>query len=543
MKLIFMKKVLFSFLLGVTSLGFSQMTMIGSASQMSGGCDCYQLTPNSANLRGAIWSPQAIDLTNPFDMTFNVYLGAFDGADGMMFVLQQFSTGVGDVGANMGYKDVAPLNAQPISTMSLGIELDTWPSAPAVPGETIPTHTGINSNGSNDHNILAPIALPSLENGGYHSFRVVWNPTLNIISMILDGTPYFAHNINIPATIFAGNPIVYFGFTAATGGATNEHRVCMYRNASFTQTATSVCPEVPITFTSTSTSDLNNIIQYSWDFGDGSPLGTGSNPTHTYTTPGNYTVELTMMDISGCTDVATVSITVQPDLTVNLVPTNISCFGEVDGEATATPTNGTSPYTYLWDDGLGQTTTTATGLAAGTYTVIVTDANSCDDTLTTTIIEPTEIFITGVMSYDNGTSNGAIDATITGGTTPYASFLWSTTETIEDISGLAAGDYTLTVTDDNGCTKDTTFTVLSSVGLDDLGTAGFVIYPNPTQGVFNVKGIGSYGLIVADAAGRVVHAENTTGTTTVNMNDFERGIYFVQITIGDARYMEKIILH
>ncbi|MBL7898764.1 MAG: hypothetical protein JNJ99_09535, partial [Crocinitomicaceae bacterium] len=80
-----MKKSLLILAGALSSAGFSQMTMNADASILAGsGCNCYQITPNSANKHGAIWSPTAIDLTDPFDMTFYVYLGTNDtwGADG-----------------------------------------------------------------------------------------------------------------------------------------------------------------------------------------------------------------------------------------------------------------------------------------------------------------------------------------------------------------------------------------------------------------------------------------------------------------------------
>jgi PKD repeat protein len=619
-----MKKSVLILAAAISSVGYSQMTMVSSANMLvPSDCNCYQITPNSANPKGAIWSPVTIDLTQSFDMTFNIYLGTNDvwGADGMAFVLQQNPSGIGDIGYTLAYHDLAPVNTPAISSQSFAIEIDTWNSSPTIATDIASDHIGVSSNGSVNHNLGGPYAVPNLEDGLYHTFRVVWSPSLTTIAVLLDGAPVFSLNLNITTAIFAGNPNVYFGFTGSGGGSYNEQRVCMNRNASFTQDLTSICPGFAVTFTDNSTSDLNNILDYTWDYGDGSPLDPTQNPSHTYSTPGTYTAKLYMTDVSGCYDSAQVTITVLPDLIIDVVGQNPTCFGDTDGEATATSQNGTGPYTYTWDDPLVQTTQTATGLlsnttynvdvidnlgctgsgtvtigetpeiivdiirddascfgstdgqveavmtngvapftfvwddpstqttnpatglGAGTYSVTVTDANGCTATASTTVNQPSEIFISGVVTYDNGTSNGTIDATITGGTTPYASTVWSNSATTEDISGLTSGTYTLTVTDANGCTKDTTFNMKSSVGIGEETLNPFEIFPNPSNGTFQVKGVDSYLISISDASGKLVYSTNANGLQNININFVEAGVYMIRIEQDGFVYTEKLIIH
>jgi len=616
-----MKKSVLILAGAISSVGYSQMTMNSNAS-MFGDCNCYNITDGTTNKRGAIWSPTSIDLTQDFDMTFQIYAGSVDGAaDGMAFVLQQNPTGIGEVGNALGYVDNLAPNVPQISVKSFAIEVDLYNSSPAVATDIASDHIAVESNNSNNHNLVAPVAVSNIEDGAYHAFRVIWSPSLQVMTVMLDGNFVLAYNSDIITNIFTGNPIVHFGWTASTGGIAGTHRVCMYRDAQFTPDVTAICPHLPLDFTDNSLSDLNNILSYTWDFGDGSPLEMTQNPNHTYTNPGTYDVELFITDISGCDDSVTVQITVLPDLIIDVVGQNPTCFGDTDGEATATSQNGTGPYTYTWDDPLVQTTQTATGLLAnttynvdvidnlgctgsgtvtigetpeiivdiirddascfgstdgqveavmtngvapftfvwddpssqttnpatglgvGTYSVTVTDANGCTATASTTVNQPSEIFISGVVTYDNGTSNGTIDATITGGTTPYASTVWSNSATTEDISGLTSGTYTLTVTDANGCTKDTTFNMKSSVGIGEEILNPFEIFPNPSNGTFQVKGVDSYSISISDAAGKLVYSTNANGLQNININFVEAGVYMIRIEQDGFIYTEKLIIH
>ena len=116
-----------------------------------------------------------------------------------------------------------------------------------------------------------------------------------------------------------------------------------------------------------------------------------------------------------------------------------------------TTTGGTGPYTYAWDN--GDTTATADSLASGTYTVTITDSNSCQNTQVFTLNDVGGTTISGTTVTDatcNGGSDGAVAISVSGGTTPYT-YAWSNGDTIEDVTGLKEGTYTVTVTDSAGC--------------------------------------------------------------------------------------------
>jgi len=123
---------------------------------------------------------------------------------------------------------------------------------------------------------------------------------------------------------------------------------------------------------------------------------------------------------------------------------DVSCFGAGDGYATVVATGGVTPYTYLWDDGTSQTTSTSIGLSGGVYEVTVTDGNGCTATASVTIDEPAELTAIAetIQHVDcQGASTGIIEVIPAGGTPPYT-YLWSNGSTDMVVTGVPAGIYT-----------------------------------------------------------------------------------------------------
>ncbi|MAY84472.1 MAG: hypothetical protein CMP59_10105 [Flavobacteriales bacterium] len=166
---------------------------------------------------------------------------------------------------------------------------------------------------------------------------------------------------------------------------------------------------------------------------------------------GTYTVTIT--DANSCTTTASATITEPTALNSSIISqVNVSCNGGGDGSAIASASGGVAPYTYNWSS--LETTATISNKAAGTYTVSVTDANSCGPSVSTvTISQPSQIgaSITPLSFINcNGDATGSAIVNASGGTTPYT-YNWSTSANVATVSGLTAGSYTVTVTDANGC--------------------------------------------------------------------------------------------
>ncbi len=213
---------------------------------------------------------------------------------------------------------------------------------------------------------------------------------------------------------------------------------------------------------------------------------TASTQNATGLASGIYNVMVT--DRDGCTASTSATILELPAVIVSASSpvysggTNISCHGAEDGQATAIPGGGTAPYTYIWDDPSVQTTQTATGLAAGTYTVAVSDANGCQAQALVNLSEPDAIVGSLVERVDIlcfGNNTGSITVGASGGNPPYT-YAWNTNpvQTGTSINNLLAGLYVITITDLNGCNGFTEVEISQpespvSVSLDIQNTSCF----------------------------------------------------------------------
>ena len=179
---------------------------------------------------------------------------------------------------------------------------------------------------------------------------------------------------------------------------------------------------------------------------------------------GLYTV--TVGDASGCTTTATVQIVQSVAIVITVNNNVLQCNGGMTGLAMATPTTGVGPYTYSWTPTgpPAQTTQTAVNLGAGTYTVLVTDAQNCSNTATVSFSNPPATTVTVSHTDETcfGQCNGTATVSASGGTSPLAYQWLPGGQTTTSISGLCGGVYTINVTDAKNCVQSQTLQVVSA---------------------------------------------------------------------------------
>lgn len=198
-------------------------------------------------------------------------------------------------------------------------------------------------------------------------------------------------------------------------------------------------------------------LTYAWSPNVGTSATVNNLPVGTYTA--------TVTDKYGCIATVTKAITQPLPLAVSATFTNVGCNGGANGTATATVTTGTgtAPYTYSWSPG-GFSTSSISGLSIGTYTVTVKDAKGCTKQSTATITQPPALTIKStVVNANCNQSDGSASVTGSGGFAPYT-WSWSGGQTGANVSGLAAGTYTVTIKDLNLCTTSVPVTLANIAG-------------------------------------------------------------------------------
>jgi hypothetical protein len=442
-------------------------------------------------------------------------------------------TGTGnftEVSGNYSYNVVDFNGCTTIATLNVA-----QPSALQATGNT----TSILCNGGTNGSITLTVS------GGTAPYSYLWSN--GAITKDISGVSGGAYNVTITdasgCTTLSSFTITQPSTLSATSSSTN---ISCFGGANGTASISANGGTTPYT--------------YSWNV-------SGSGSSLAGLTAGNYSVNVT--DANGCTTSATYTLTQPTALAVHITKVNVFCNGGHNGRATATPSGGTAPYTYLWST--GATTAMITGRPQGNYTVTVTDANGCSKSGIICITQPARISITPSTTNVScfGGSNGTASAVVSGGTPAYT-YLWSTGGNTNSISGLSNGSYTLTVTDAKSCTSTKTVSISQPTALSisitstnvscnggsngsasaslSGGTAPYTYAWNNSNSTANNNTLsaGTYSLTVTDANGctnttTVTISEPTTlsastSMTEVSCNGGNNGTASVTATSGTAPY-------
>jgi hypothetical protein len=249
-------------------------------------------------------------------------------------------------------------------------------------------------------------------------------------------------------------------------------------------------------------------------------------------------------DANNCNVIHFVNIHEPDSLELHANIFNVSCAGGNNGAIDITATGGTGNKSYLWSN--DSTSQDLFNLTSGNYILEVRDQHGCSTTQSFEINEPQfPLVVNAVVTGTDGNS-GSIDATVTGGTEPYA-FEWSNTTNTEDLDSLSPGNYTLTVTDASGCVSNGQFTVQNTAGINSMADASdsFKLYPNPASNFvhveWNEKLIGQ--LEIEDIKGRKVYESRINQSKTdLDVSLFEEGIYFVRVFSKNETAISRFIV-
>ncbi|NLA25420.1 MAG: T9SS type B sorting domain-containing protein [Bacteroidales bacterium] len=278
-------------------------------------------------------------------------------------------------------------------------------------------------------------------------------------------------------------------------------------------------------------------LPFTLDAGAGYSIYEWNNPSYngqqiiSVSETGTYSV--TVSDDYGCSGSGQITLTANPEINLSLDKTDPSCYNEATGSITATVSGGTPSYTYAWNN--SQTSSTINNLQANQdYTVTVTDNAGCTISETISLVNPPQLIAEiNTVSAECGQADGEASVTVTGGTGTY-SYQWSNNATSSTITGVMPGNYTVTVTDENGC-KVTISTTINAFGSGDVSITeiqSIDCYGN-TTGVLQAE--------MLDGFPPYQYAWSTSNTNSNIINNLPAGTYSVTITddtgcVGVATY-------
>jgi gliding motility-associated-like protein len=248
------------------------------------------------------------------------------------------------------------------------------------------------------------------------------------------------------------------------------------------------------------------------------------------------TFGVTVSDANGCTLSRSVVITQPAAIVLSISGSNLTCAGNGTGSATVGIAGGTAPYTILWSN--GATTATVTGLGLGTFSVFVTDASGCQQSTQLTLTQPNPIVASLVSTTNvscNGGANGTATITATGGVAPYT-FSWPNGQSAATGTGLAAGAYTATVTDANGCFSTVNLVITEPAVLQ-------VIQVLPTHVSCRGGSNGTASAFIQGGSSPYSFAWSNGGVGQA-VNGLSAGTYFVTVTDGNGcRAFSSVIVN
>ena len=250
----------------------------------------------------------------------------------------------------------------------------------------------------------------------------------------------------------------------------------------------------------------------------------------------------------GCSTKSFVSIYILQNPISSLTTTNNGCLSNCSGVLSASTTGGSPPYTYSLTNS-SCTTIPCSNLCNGLYNFSTKDAFGCSSFNIFSIANAVNI-LSSTISFTNVScatcTNGALKVSASGGNSPYT-YTWSPTGGNSVIaSGLAVGCYTVKVQDAKGCFVNSNYCISSPNGIEATGLTlnDVFIYPNPAQTFVNIEYNGApFDYTVFNNLGQIIlFGKQVINKATINLNQFAKGIYFVEVESGNNKIHKKVVL-
>jgi len=492
-----------------------------NGSATASGNDCYQLTPAVGTQNGTVWYADQIDLNEPFDLSFEMLLGYTDvnGADGMCFVLHtQGTSAIGATGGGMGYLNFGT---------SLAVEFDTYQNQSPY-SDPAYDHIAIQRNGNVTHtsadNLAGPVQMnatnANTEDGQNHPVRIVWEPSTQLFSVYFECVLRLQTTIDITNTIFGGQNLVNWGFTAGTGGLSNVQAVCLTPDILNATNDVTLCPGAAAVLT-VSGADVNGT--FDWTPTTALSTSTGANPVANPDTSTTYHVVYT--DLCGVISEQDFIVTVEP-LTVDASAlSDINCANPA---ATINSVSNINGVTFMWITSDGNYTSGTSAFSAtvdspGFYSVITDYQGICQAIDTVTIVadySDFQIITGGTQQLNCNNPNGSLSAMVNG--FQNVAFNWTTTNgtinggsTTPSINVADAGIYMVNATLNNNCFDTETITVSADFNAPTLNLSSLnglnCLTPNTTINSTTNAGAATY-----NWTGPGIQSGQGTGDITVN---------------------------